>query len=351
MISMKCIVLSGIVLLLVLGSGCLTPPEELNASIRTTDFQELNDSDGGGFVGAAVGELDLMSSEDHNKHDLDCTFCHTEQAIRPNCTDCHEGVHDSQLQNCTGCHQDEHAPTEDISNSDLEQFCSHCHSQQYEEFSVHNDRHADLRCVYCHLVHRRIESCTNCHAPHSVELMYEDCLNCHPAHMPQKLGYPEDTPNKQCAICHEDVNTALEQGNTKHSGLNCAYCHAVHELIPGCTECHTPHTEAMTDSYCMRCHPAHNPMDMELPTDTPREDCAACHKELDLELRGSDTKHDDLGCIYCHPKHRHLPTCESCHGLPHQEVFGDVHGEYPECAQCHIASHDVHNIVFSTSSS
>ncbi|MEA1944863.1 MAG: hypothetical protein U9N07_05980 [Euryarchaeota archaeon] len=334
----------GIVLLLILVSGCLAPVEEPNASTIQTapDFQEVNASDEEQHHIEAVGS---MSSEyKENKHDMKCTVCHTERIIKPKCTDCHEPVHGTQLRNCTECH-DAHNPMSNISSPRLGQFCSYCHPQQFEEFSTHHGRHADLKCVYCHKVHGQIETCTNCHAPHSTELRYEDCLNCHPAHVPQEVEYPATIPNEQCAVCHERTNTELVQGNTKHSSLNCAYCHTTHKQIPECMDCHTPHTQDMTYDDCIGCHPAHNPMAIKFSVDTPREDCAACHREIDAELRGSNTKHNDLGCVYCHPEHRYLPTCESCHGLPHKNIY-NVHEDYPDCSQCHIAPHEVNNIVF-----
>jgi len=60
--------------------------------------------------------------------------------------------------------------------------------------------------------------------------------------MPQEIDYPENVPNEHCAKCHKEVNTALEQDSTKHRNLRCAYCHAVHEQIPECKDCHIiPH--------------------------------------------------------------------------------------------------------------
>ena len=343
MISMKSTLFGiGIMLLLILGSGCLAPVEEPNASTIQTapqtapDFQEVNASD------VRAGS---MPSELGNKHDMKCTVCHTERIIKPNCTDCHELVHGTQLRNCTECH-DAHNPMSNISSPRLEQFCSQCHSQQFEEFSTHHGRHANLKCVYCHNVHGQIEICTICHAPHSAELTYNDCLNCHPAHRPQEIEYPATVSNEQCAICHEAVNTELAQSSTRHSSLKCAYCHTTHKQIPECVDCHTPHTQSMThNNDCTGCHPAHDPAVIELPADTARDVCAACHEEVDARLRESDTKHNDLGCVYCHPEHRYLPTCESCHGSPHKDIY-NVHEDYPECSQCHIDPHEVNNIVF-----
>ena len=325
MISMKSTLFGiGIVLLLILGSGCLTYVEEPNASTTQTtpDVQGVNASDVSGEE--PVGS---MPSE-----------------CKGNCTECHGLAHGTQLRNCTECH-DAHDPMSNFSSPRLEQFCSQCHPQQFEEFSGHPGGHAKLKCVYCHRVHRHIEACINCHAPHSAESMYDDCLNCHPAHTPQEIEYPATVSDEQCGNCHKGASIALAQGNTMHSSLKCTYCHTTHEQIPDCMDCHAPHTQNMTYDDCIGCHPAHNPVDIKFSSDIPREDCAACHKEVDSELRGSNTKHNNLNCVYCHPEHRYLPTCESCHGLPHKNVY-NVHTDYPDCSQCHIAPHDVNNIVF-----
>ena len=339
-------ILTGIIvlMLLLINSGCVSQPQEPTPVPTPTstvpviqNYLSTSDETCGKCHFTA---FDLMSQEG-GKHNKGCTFCHFQHGIKPKCTQCHGLIHGTQIQDCKNCH-DEHAPLRVLSSSTLEEYCTRCHPHQMGEFSNYPGRHADLKCIHCHQVHRHIESCINCHAPHSTELTYEDCLICHPAHMPQEIDYPESIANTNCAFCHEAVSNALVEGDTKHSTLGCSYCHEVHEMIPECQDCHTPHTPDMINEDCIGCHPAHNPMDMEFPVDAGEESCAVCHREIDAILRGSNTKHDELGCIYCHPQHRYLPTCESCHGLPHEKI----HENFPVCLQCHIVSHDVKNIIF-----
>lgn len=332
-----------ILMLLVINSGCTSQLQEpAPASTPTVadsrNYLKTPDETCGECHKTA---FNLMSLEG-GRHKKGCTFCHIQHGIKPKCTLCHELIHGTQVQDCKDCH-DEHAPLSVLSSSTLEQYCISCHPQQMEEFFNSPGRHADLKCIYCHQIHMHVEACINCHAPHSTELTYEDCLNCHPAHMPQEIDYPENIAGATCAICHEAVSNALEQGSTKHSTLKCTYCHQLHKKIPECQDCHTPHTPDMTNEDCTGCHPAHNPMDMEFPVSIQRDYCAVCHEEINEILRNSNTKHDDLGCVYCHPEHRYLPTCESCHGLPHNK---DIHDRFTTCDQCHIISHDVKNIVF-----
>ncbi len=221
--------------------------------------------------------------------------------------------------------------------------CDECHIEIINNRSLEPGRHSDLQCIYCHPVHTHIESCINCHAPHGIGLTYEDCLDCHPAHIPHEIDYPESVSNNNCALCHEAVSTALESSTTKHSTLQCAYCHSIHEDIPECNACHEPHTQDMSNNDCLECHPAHDPTVIEMPAITQDSICAACHNDINSTLYESKTEHKELGCVYCHPDHRYLPTCESCHGLPHLKA---IHEDYPVCMQCHIISHDVKNIMF-----
>ena len=173
----------------------------------------------------------------------------------------------------------------DISGDD----CDECHIEIIDNRSREPGRHSDLNCVYCHPVHTHIESCINCHAPHGTGLTYEDCLNCHPAHIPHKIDYPESVPNSNCDFCHEAVNTALESSTTKHSTLQCAYCHSTHGDIPECNVCHAPHIQDMSNSDCLECHPAHDPAVIEMPAGTQDSICAACHKVINSTLHESKT--------------------------------------------------------------
>jgi hypothetical protein len=344
----------GILMLVIAASGCLKSPDESAPSPVPTSPSTVASYEEMGIPGENDEEgSDESCAECHinaytsittvgGEHNRRCMFCHLQHGDTPKCTDCHELVHGEQLKDCKDCH-DEHAPLIMIPSSSYEQLCSDCHAAQIEEFSDFPGRHADLLCYYCHQSHGQIDACINCHAPHSVQITYQDCLDCHPEHLPQEISYPESIPSYTCAPCHEGPGILLEQNSTRHSALSCAFCHKAHAQIPECQLCHDPHSQDMNNEDCIRCHPAHNPLDMEF-TVPERDTCAICHGELDDELRQSNTIHDDLGCVYCHPEHRYVPTCESCHGLAHERI--GIHDDYPLCSQCHIVAHDVKNIVF-----
>lgn len=349
MVSMKKVLFETLILLsIIVGSGCLTQTDEPLSTSEPTptqlptmpDFQESNISDES-CAECHINAYTLMSTNG-GKHDKGCTFCHVQHGIIPRCADCHELIHGPQLTDCKDCH-DEHAPLNMIGNEMLDNSCSDCHQSQITEFEEYPGKHLYLKCIDCHQNHGEFEVCTNCHIPHYPEMKYESCLLCHSPHMPQEIIYPEDIDNANCAACHGVTSDELNEGSTKHSSLQCSYCHQTHGQIPECMDCHSPHLSYMSNDDCIECHPAHNPLDIELPSDRPREECAICHDEIDIILKESNTKHDTLGCIYCHPRHRYIPTCESCHGLTHERM--QIHDDFPVCAQCHVESHDVDTIV------
>ncbi|TFH43454.1 MAG: hypothetical protein E4G94_04855, partial [ANME-2 cluster archaeon] len=242
----------GILLLIIVGSGCL---EEQAPSDTLLDYAELTKA-GQSCEDCHYVAFNYISTQGGN-HNLDCKFCHIQHGFKPECSRCHEIVHGGKLQNCKDCHF-VHAPLKKItslSGKTFERSCSSCHMQQIEDFSEHPSRHGDLKCIYCHPIHRQKIPCINCHAPHSIELTYNDCLTCHPPHMPQEVDYPENISRNTCASCHEKENATLEEGGTKHNTLNCAFCHPVHKQIPECLNCHSPHTPKMTNNECIGCHP------------------------------------------------------------------------------------------------
>lgn len=333
----------GILLIITMGLGCLSQEKQSAPSSGLLDYEEFNKT--GKFCGDCHYTITNSIATAGGKHNRDCIFCHEQHGFKPECSTCHELQHGTQFQNCKNCHY-VHAPLEKITSlgdKTFEKSCPSCHASQLEEFSAHPGRHADLKCIDCHPGHRQKMPCINCHAPHSKELTYSDCLKCHPAHKPQAVDYPGNISSNNCAGCHETESTTLKTGETEHNSLNCAFCHPVHKQIPDCKDCHSPHTPSMIVEECSGCHPAHDPLNMEFPAATPVNDCAICHEQINEILNNSRTKHNDPGCVYCHPVHRYLPTCESCHEMPHDR---EIHSEFPSCDQCHIETHAVNNIIF-----
>ena len=68
---------------------------------------------------------------------------------------------------------------------------------------------------------------------------------------------------------------------------------------------------------------------------------AACHGQAFAQLQASPAKHREIACVTCHAnKHKTVPQCSDCHGLPHAEA---MHKRLPKCGDCHNIAHDLNN--------
>jgi hypothetical protein len=67
--------------------------------------------------------------------------------------------------------------------------------------------------------------------------------------------------------------------------------------------------------------------------------CSSCHDSVQATLSASKAKHSQLACATCHAgKHKTIPECQSCHGLPHPQA---MHQRFPKCGDCHNIAHDL----------
>jgi hypothetical protein len=97
----------------------------------------------------------------------------------------------------------------------------------------------------------------------------------------------------------------------------------------------------MTQADCNTCHQAHQPLELAYGPATPSIQCAACHDTAFNLLKASDTKHRDVACVDCHAdKHKTVPQCSDCHGMPHAAA---MHKKFPKCGECHSIAHDLNN--------
>jgi predicted CXXCH cytochrome family protein len=215
------------------------------------------------------------------KHQMDCTTCHEQfhaynpklqnwDAIMPKCQGCHDLPHGSAFEACMECHQQPHAPKviqfatleKPVTGPDKQTVvtCAICHADQGNEFAKFPSKHnTAVNCQGCHAkVHGTIPSCLDCHQPHVAEQEYKDCLVCHAPHSAANIKkYPENTPNTNCAACHDQVYNALQANVTKHTALQCATCHVTHGQIPKCQDCHgEPHGPGLHQRFasCLDCH-------------------------------------------------------------------------------------------------
>lgn len=228
-----------------------------------------------------------------------------------------------------------------LSNDD----CSKCHDVPPADLAAAGGKHKDVGCTGCHAGHppkvkKPIPQCSECHMgkPH-FEL--KNCLSCHNnPHTPLNISFAGKVTDA-CVTCHTQQIAQFNDHKSKHTALDCSFCHSVHRTVPQCTQCHKPHSAEMAVTACRKCHKAHMPTHVTYAADTPSKDCAACHKTaLDL-LASSTVKHNTLACAFCHQEvHRTIPKCQDCHGSPHA---AGIMRKFQKCGECHSIAHDLNN--------
>lgn len=224
--------------------------------------------------------------------------------------------------------------------------CAKCHEKEPAQIAANGAKHRDqINCQDCHTGHRpavanNIPECNMCHGgkPH-YEL--KDCKSCHNPHQPLQIALKGEL-KAPCLTCHTPQNEQLEAHKSKHTTFACNFCHADrHGVIPECVQCHKPHSADMAQKDCGSCHKAHMPLAVTYGSETPSKFCGACHSTAFNLLNASKAKHKDVACVTCHQdKHKMIPQCSDCHGLPHPDA---IHSQFPNCGQCHNIAHDLNN--------
>jgi hypothetical protein len=224
--------------------------------------------------------------------------------------------------------------------------CKKCHAGPAADIAADGAAHQTIRCFACHRGHRpasqnNIPTCGQCHAGKPHYDASNKCSNCHKnAHAPLKIVFGNNV-TAPCLTCHSSQIKQLSANRSKHSKLFCSYCHHVHREVPLCVQCHKPHRVDMTEADCRKCHKAHMPSVVTFGKDTPNKECLPCHQKAVGLLVDSKSRHKSLMCISCHAgKHKTIPTCQSCHGVPHAAVFME---KFPRCYDCHYIAHDLNN--------
>ena len=206
-----------------------------------------------------------------------------------NCIDCHPTIKDSMphsgttaCENCHLAHSDTLLP-EDFNELD----CAQCHT-----LPNMGGGHAPIDCRGCHVRHKYIPDCTQCHPPHAklgtpdetIEEMKgrwtnDVCLGCHSnQHSVSKslvFGLSPDLDKELCAACHIQTDM-LEIFGSFHNNLqSCANCHISHGTINvrDCTYCHRTHWTVHSRS-CDSCHKQNK-----------RNGCKGCHEGNTHKLR------------------------------------------------------------------
>ncbi|MBW6470139.1 MAG: hypothetical protein K0A90_02830 [Methanosarcinaceae archaeon] len=214
--------------------------------------------------------------------------------------------------------------------------CVECHSKPVKMIKESGGLHSQKSCNFCHVQHGYVPKCSDCHGSFHGNTI-TNCAQCHTdAHAPKDITFSSEADKFSCNICHISEVTTFNINPTKHSNLECTHCHTKHGLIPECTNCHTLHDDAMTADDCGECHTTgHVPTKVIYLITTPKSLCSGCHADAISVMDNSNTKHSELLCSQCHPKHAQIPACSSCHGIPHGPTVTD-------CGiRCHLSGHDV----------
>ncbi|MEO0297207.1 MAG: cytochrome c3 family protein [candidate division WOR-3 bacterium] len=228
--------------------------------------------------------------------------------------------------------------------------CARCHFYVFNTIKNIGGKH-QRECVFCHQQFHAynpkrqnwdeiMPKCQNCHGlKHGSS--YPNCFVCHSnPHAPKQEIKVTEAFAKECVNCHGKIKGELANFKSKHTNLECSFCHAEkHGNKPVCQDCHTPHVEKQTYQECLTCHKPHSPKNIpDFDPKTSNALCGSCHKAPYDKLSLTKSKHGNLTCSTCHTKHKYIPQCQSCHGEPHSP---ETHKKFTKCLQCHI---DVHNL-------
>lgn len=232
--------------------------------------------------------------------------------------------------------------------------CIKCHAKPPADIDAKGGAHKSaVGCQDCHVGHppavkKPIPQCSMCHSdkPH---YKLSGCLECHRnPHTPKEIRFGTNVTDP-CLTCHTQQIVKLKENPSKHTALSCSFCHNEHGKIPKCTSCHKMkgsqgevyHSADITLKDCRRCHQAHMPKNVAYGNDTPNKYCASCHSKAYSLLVASKAKHSKLLCVSCHEKkHKMVPKCTDCHGVPHPAA---MMSRFAKCQDCHNIGHDINN--------
>lgn len=224
--------------------------------------------------------------------------------------------------------------------------CVKCHAAAPADIAANGGAHkTSVSCQDCHAGHppsvkKIIPACSQCHSG-KAHYNLASCLRCHTNPHTPKIIKLSNNITDECLTCHTEQIVKLKQVKSKHSSLACSFCHNVHGKIPLCTQCHKPHSADMVATECKKCHQAHMPTAVFMTPDTPNKMCASCHKRAFEMLASSDAKHKNVLCVTCHKdKHKTIPSCQSCHGVPHPV---SMMARFTKCGDCHSVAHKLNH--------
>lgn len=312
----------------------LAEPSSLHGILQATDCRECHTEHRGeqGYL-TQIARLEI----DHNRFGFSLAAHPNRSDGQPfACADCHTAsLARFEPTQCESCHRIEEERFTTLHISEFGAECRACHDGT-DNFSKerfdHNQltypllgKHADVRCVDCHVGVRSLASFKD--AP-------TDCVGCHQQDNPHPANFGID-----CASCHNtegwdteifDHNLSVFKLTGKHTQVPCKQCH-INDVYRG-----TPTT-------CASCHQKDDVHRGLFGTE-----CQLCHTP-DTWLRGPfehtfPLDHGGLGpiaCATCHtnPGNYQEYTCYNCHNpddIRRQHAFSEMmETNITDCARCH----------------
>ncbi|PLX98389.1 MAG: cytochrome C [Desulfuromonas sp.] len=231
----------------------------------------------------------------------------------------------------------------------LEQ-CGQCHPQHFQGIKQMGGRH-QFDCRECHTIFHAFNprrdnytaimpQCSQCHVPvHGNK--FTRCLACHQnPHMATKAPAVQIMVNI-CGECHSEQKRQLVAAPSAHTEVSCDSCHHTeHGSIPSCAECHEPHFETQEFSTCTACHDVHQPLIIAMGGDIELQTCSGCHGDIYTKWSTTASKHGQVRCNDCHDRHKQIPQCQDCHGIPDNHS-AKMMARFPRCLDCHLDVHDL----------
>jgi len=339
-----------------------------------------SDPDLTGIVGGRTVSMyvDFQKFAVSTHKDMDCVSCHMDAEVeefphedqleKVSCGICHdvaeerylEGIHGRALQRnapyaptCSECHGDHYVlPPSNVRSQtykmNIPVLCGKCHREGAPVARVYNISERDILSNYSQSIHGKglFEQGL---------IVTATCNDCHGNHLVLPHTYTRSTVSAgniaaTCMKCHariEEVHTKIIKGELWELEPG---------AIPGCTDCHQPHTISRTnlvigtsDTECLKCH--------ERPDITKTVE----YQTVSLTVQKEDIQnsaHKNIPCVKCHTDitpHLERPCetvllvdCSNCHAQMAEDYFSSGHGEAynqknknaPYCTDCH-GQHDV----------
>lgn len=166
---------------------------------------------------------------------------------------------------------------------------------------------------------------------------------------------PQDSPQIECAMCHESFQTSWETSAHGRATIDPAFKSAweTQGKPSECLTCHVTGYDAETNTWaadgitCQACHDtakANHPAE-PMAADRSAKMCGTCHTETFFEWQVSVHRQKGLDCVGCHDPHATklkaqdpANQCASCHRERASNFAHSAHSQQGlTCADCHLA--------------